>query len=947
MNGFSLYRIVRQRQQRQANLRKDGGRTTANLVMIVPGLLVVALLVGVVAGGILFAREAGRFGSVSVVPAYFDGENGILLRPTRIYDRTGEVLLHTIGPEAVPRAFLAYDEFSPWLVKATVAVVAPNYWSGSGLLMIWQEEENIAAQVVERVLLRGEESSRLMRLWQSASLLYEYGKEDTLAFYLNSSGYGRQTFGAQQAAYYYFGKSAAELTLAEAALLAAVQQSPALNPVDAPLSALENKDALLALMAAEGAISDAEYQQALTQEIAFREIDRASEQPDAFSALVIAQVSQEIPMEQLLPGGYSIVSTLDANLQAQTTCVLQEQLRRLTGDVTEGDYSVLETCEAARFLTALPPGSQNPSGEPFGSGMLMAPRTGEVLALVDQLKADGFEEASLAQNPGTSLAPMIALTAFSRGESPATLRWDLPGDDPRQLVQYLTEDWSYQGPMRSRQAILQNNRLVLAEWMLALGESDVLRLADTIGLHSLQQSPAAAQLLFEGGNVSLIELGWAYSVFANLGTQAGSAVAENSQQISPRLVMSVSNVFGQILPLACTTAQSTTVVEQELAYLVHDMLADEISRRSLFGYPNPLSIGRPVGAMVASSHQDQQHWTLGYTPQVLGGVWIGSREDWPLGMSSSANVWHALMRYAMRDLPVEGWNRPAGVVDVTVCDPSGLLPTTACQRLASEVFLEGNQPTRLDALYQQFAINRETGRLATVFTPLELIDEQVFLVVPPEALAWAQANGVPLPPDDYDTIQALPVYEFTRLTTPENFSYASGLVEFRGTAGGDDFQSYRLQAGEGLNPDRWIQIGEESTQPVEDGILGVWDTTGLEGLYAVRLVTERAGQLVETAILQLTIDNIPPDATLVSAEILGEIKANTRGEYLFQVRVEDNIGIGAVRWYIDEMLVEERLQAPYSAYLSLIPGSYSLQAEAVDWAGNGTLTDVIEIAIID
>lgn len=947
MNGFSLYRLVRQRQQRQAHLRKEASRTTASIAMIVPGLLVVVLLAGVVAGGFLFAREADRFGSVSMLPAYFDAESGILLRPTRLYDRSGEVVLHTVGAAEVPRAFLAYEEFSPWLVKATVAAATPDYWSDSGFLAIWQDGESIPTQVVERVLLQGEESSRLMRLWLGASLLYEYGKEDALAFYLNSSTYGRQTFGAEQAANYYFDKSAAELTLAEAALLVAVQQSPALNPVDAPLSALENKDAVLAMMANGGVIAAEEYQQALRQEIEFREIDAAKEQPDAFSAMVIARVSEEIPMEQLLLGGYSIVTTLDADLQAQTMCVMQEQLRRLTGNVIEGDYSVLETCEAARFLTALPPGAQNPTGQPFGSGLLMDPRTGEVLALVDELGADGDVEGALAKYPGTSLAPMIALTAFSRGESPATLRWDLPGDDPRQLVQYLEEDWLYQGPMRSRQVILQNNRLVLAEWMLALGESDVMRLAETMGLQSLQQSPAAAQLLFEGGNVSLVELGWAYSVFANLGVQAGSAAAANSRQVSPRLVISVSNVFGEILPLACTTAQSATVVEQELAYLVHDVLADEISRRSLYGYPNPLSIGRPVAAMAASSRHDQQHWTLGYTPQVLGGIWIGSREDWALGMSATANVWHALMRYATRDLAVESWNRPAGVVDVTVCDPSGLLPTTACQRLASEVFLQGNQPTRLDTLYQQFAINRETGRLATVFTPLALIDEQVFLVVPPEARMWAQANGLPLPPDDYDTIQLQVNHAYTQLTRPENFSYVSGLVEFHGTAAGDDFQSYRLQAGEGLNPDRWIQIGEENSQPVEDGILGVWNTIGLEGLYAVRLVTEREGQLVETAILQLTIDNSPPEVTLVSTETLGEITANVRGEYLFQVNVEDNIGVAGVRWYVDGVLAEERRQVPYSTYLSLRPGRYSLQAEAVDWAGNSTFTGVFDIVIID
>ncbi len=193
----------------------------------------------------------------------------------------------------------------------------------------------------------------------------------------------------------------------------------------------------------------------------------------------------------------------------------------------------------------------------------------------------------------------------------------------------------------------------------------------------------------------------------------------------------------ELILLECTTTESQPLVGNDLAYLVHDVLADEVLRRSEYGYPNALSIGHPVGGLLASSNAGQQRWALGYTAQLVAGVWIGSDTGDALPLQTAGSVWHALMTYALLGQPAVGWETPDNIISMTVCSPSGLLPTTACQQLVNEIFIEGNQPVQLDNLYQSFAVNRETGRLATVFTPLALVDERIFMVVPAEAQLWA------------------------------------------------------------------------------------------------------------------------------------------------------------------------------------------------------------------
>jgi hypothetical protein len=195
---------------------------------------------------------------------------------------------------------------------------------------------------------------------------------------------------------------------------------------------------------------------------------------------------------------------------------------------------------------------------------------------------------------------------------------------------------------------------------------------------------------------------------------------------------------------------------------------------------------------------------------------------------------------------------PSGVTAMQVCDPSGLLPTRDCPTTVGEVFLSGNEPNQPDTLFRRFTVNRETGLLATVFTPPELVEDRVFMVVPPEAQAWARSANLAFAPTSYDAIQAPPVDPHVHISTPAIFSEVGGKVQFRGTASGADFDHYRLLVGQGLNPQSWVVV-TDSANRVEDGLLGTWDATGLSGLYAVELQVLRVDRRIDTAITQVTV----------------------------------------------------------------------------------------------
>jgi hypothetical protein len=216
-------------------------------------------------------------------------------------------------------------------------------------------------------------------------------------------------------------------------------------------------------------------------------------------------------------------------------------------------------------------------------------------------------------------------------------------------------------------------------------------------------------------------------------------------------------------------------------------------------------------------------------------------------------LWNALMQIASDHSPADGWSAPQGISTITVCDPSGMLPTRECPNLVNEVFMNGSEPVQADNLYREFDINRETGLLATVFTPPELIEKRVYMIVPESARDWAASAGLKVPPASYDAIQIPSLNPKANITAPKLFADVNDVVKIVGTASGENFSYYRVQVGKGLNPQQWIQLGGDMTTPVESGVLAEWDTKGLSGLYAVQLLVVRSDQKVDSAVIQVTV----------------------------------------------------------------------------------------------
>jgi hypothetical protein len=184
---------------------------------------------------------------------------------------------------------------------------------------------------------------------------------------------------------------------------------------------------------------------------------------------------------------------------------------------------------------------------------------------------------------------------------------------------------------------------------------------------------------------------------------------------------------------------------------------------------------------------------------------------------------------------VKDWEIPASLISVTVCVPSGQLPDEDCPQTRREWFVRGTEPVEYDTLFKRLAINSLNGKLATVFTPAEFIQESVYLMVPPEAESWALAAGIPLPPVDFDTVPAqTPISsDPIRITRPLAFTEVSGVVRIFGSVG-EDIAGFDIQIGQGLHPTEWLLIAEDSSAPTNNW-LAEWNTEGLSGIWAIQL----------------------------------------------------------------------------------------------------------------
>jgi membrane peptidoglycan carboxypeptidase len=831
--------ILRSRRTRRLAKLRKGDERSRGAILSVGMILSLLIAAFILVTALTYANLTRDLPSVEILPRLLNPPDGLLLQPTRIYDRSGQNLLVTFAPDQSPRGYLPLNEKNPQhipaaLAEAVVAVADPGFWKHSGYALDgWQDPSlhpTLAQRLVSDLLLFDEPPSLRRSIRErilAAQITAQYGRPQILEWYLNSADFGHYAFGVEAASQLYFGKSAGELDLAEAAILAGVSQSPSLNPLDAPQSALQRGSEIIADLKKRGIISAEEAIQAIAAPIRIEPAQPSTPQPaEAFVNLVLAQLDSRFNRARIERGGLTIFTTLDFSLQQNAACVTAVYAARI-----EGLPDPATPCDAARLLPSLPAGTALTDAS--SSALILDPMTGQVLALVGEtLKA---QETPLitAHSPGSLLTPFIYLTGFTRGLSPASLVWDIPGQ-----VDVQNYDGRYHGPLRLRNALANDYRVPAETVMRQMGAENVTKIAASFGL------PLDAPL-------RLLEVAGAYGAFGTQGVYYGQALGEAFEPVTILRVESADHAVW----LDWSVPEARPVVSPGLAYLVTSSLSDEAARWPSLGNPNAFEIGRPVGAKLGQTSNGQDVWALGYTPTRVVATWTGIRaNEQRVSPRLPTDLWNALMQLASQDQPRDGWPIPPGVSVMDVCDPSGMLPTTDCPRVVSEVFLNGSEPTQADTLYRAYQVNRETGFLATVFTPPQFVEKRVYMSVPSEAKTWAQNAGLPAPPDSYDAIQPPLVKADVNITAPALFANVNGVVKIVGTASGADFAYYRVQVGQGLNPQAWVQVGADGSVPVENGLLVDWDTSGLSGLYAVQLVVVHTDQRVETAVIQVTVN---------------------------------------------------------------------------------------------
>jgi len=949
MNISQKILIRRRRRRRESN---NGGRN-----------LLVRLLVGVVTMAVLSAVLVAMsgIGAVAGVYAYYakdlpDPEaietEQEEFETTKIYDRTGQHLLYEVfDPRWGDRTIVPLDQVPLHVHQATIALEDASFYENPGINLkgivraFWsnlsRETESklgfrlpyastpgggssITVQLVKNVLIPPEERTQKLysRKIKEAILATEIsrrypgkeGKDKILEWYLNYNYYGNFAYGIEAASNVYFDKHVQELTLAEAAMLAALPQYPALNPIDAPQEARERQHLVLDAMLREGYITPEQCVEAKYTELKVRSSigDRFDITAPHFSVYVTKLLEEEFGPELLYRGGLKVYTTLDMKMQTLAEEVAREKIEELQED--EKDRNVSNAALVS-----------------------INPKTGEILTIVGSLDywnkdIDGNVNVALAERqPGSSFKPFTYVTAFSQGYTPATMIMDVRTCPNPMDPSWCPENYpdregvrKYHGAQRIRMALARSYNIPAVKVLDMAGIGNVIKTAHRMGINTLNRDLDyyGLSLTLGGGEVRLLDMAYAFGVFANGGVMAGQPVPIEKQrpgyrELDPVAILMVQDADGNVLK-QYTAPQVKEVLDSQLAYLINSVLSDNNSRIAAFGQNNKLHIeGRPVAAKTGTTENWRDAWTIGYTPQLVTGVWVGNSDNEPMnrvpGSLGAAPIWHDFMEKVLEPLPVENFVRPPAIVEELVCPVSGMLPTEHCPPPVKEVFIEGTEPTGYCDVHQAFRINKETGKLATVYTPPELVEERVYEIYSPKVADWVREAGIPQPPTEYDSIYGPDLMAGdVAIIQPPPYAYISEGTVIVGNAKSPDFQLWRLEYGEGLNPSAWIQIGGDHYEQQDNAPLDYWDVSELDGLYTLQLRVVENSQNYKDATIQVTVDNIFPTVELVYPPD-GKVYVVEDDEYVnIKADATDNVSMDRVEFYLDDQLIDTSTVAPYN-----------------------------------
>lgn len=579
---------------------------------------------------------------------------------TRILDRNGILLDERLSAMHGYGNPVSLDQISPDLIAATLAGEDQNFYSHPGVdpvglgralwLNVRSRRFAYGGSTVTQQLAKtfNREPRTLVGKMREALLAIRLerslGKNGILETYLNRVYYGRNAYGVEAAARRFFGRSARDLTLDQASLLAILPRAPTrYDPLRHPAAALRRRAHVLDIMVRTGYLSRAQADAAKNEPIALATPPSGREAPHLLDWLTL---------HGSIPQGVAQASTtIDLELQTHIETRVRNQLASLQQrGISQASVVVLDN------------------------------RTMEVLALVgsgnyETAHTSGAVNGAMAvRRPGSTLKPFLYAMAIESGDYPGTPVLDVPtmfrGYTPHSL------DARYHGVVPMREALASSLNVPATRLAARIGPNNFAHLLQRSGFAAaLHGSEPGVSIALGSVPTRLVEIAEAYAMLANGGVHRDARLVRDGH---------------------ATDSEAQRVFSEETAYLVTAMLSDSAARRREFGYETPLDLPFPVAAKTGTSQAYADDVVAGYTTEVTVAVWTGnfdgSSTEHMLAMQGAAPLFAEVMLLAMRDRPARPFVQPRGVVEVEVCPLSGMLPGPHCVSHVHEVVARANLP---------------------------------------------------------------------------------------------------------------------------------------------------------------------------------------------------------------------------------------------------------------
>lgn len=641
---------------------------------------------------------------------------------TKIYDRTGEILLYNIHQDS-KRTDIPLDQMGENIKNATIAIEDAEFYNHNGIRItsiarailsnifgfgIGGGGSTITQQLIKNTLLTQERSYiRKIKEWVLALKIERVlTKEEILQYYLNEAPYGGNVYGIDEASNTYFNKKPIDLTVAEAAYLAAIPQSPSvLSPFGKNLNKLEDrKNLVLSRMKDVGYLDEENYQKAKNEVVVFSKKELTGLHAPHFVFFIKDYLEKKYGPEVAEQGGLKVITTLDYELQEKGEKIVLDGALQNKKD-WNGENAALVAID---------------------------PKTGQILTMIGSRnyfdkEIDGnFNVATALRQPGSSFKPFIYATAFNKGFTPETVLFDLPTEfnasctpygkatTGRQANCYMPENYDglTVGPISLRNALAQSRNIPAVKLFYLAGLDDSLKMAEAMGISSLSDiSRYGLTLVIGGGEVSLLDITSAYGVFANNGNR------------NPYTgILRVEDKNGNVLEEF--TKNEKEVLPKNTALTISDVLSDNVARTPTFGANSQLKIdGYDVAVKTGTTNNNKDAWTVGYNPNIAVGVWAGNNNNTPMkkgGVSVAGPIWNKFIKEALQKTTNEKFEKPYNDTDIKTVKPA-----------LRGSWLGG----------ESFFIDRISGLLATEFTPKETIQEKVITNVH-TILHWVDRNNI-------------------------------------------------------------------------------------------------------------------------------------------------------------------------------------------------------------